>query len=46
VLREQHRWDLTVEEAVALQKRLREQVRTSNDASLDAVRSVAGSTFP
>lgn len=39
---EPHRWDLSVEEAVALQSRLRTQVQTTNGFDPEAVRSVAG----
>jgi deoxyribonuclease V len=39
---EQHPWDLTPEEAIALQSRLRERVQTTNGFAPDAIKSVAG----
>ena len=37
-----HHWDLTPEEAIAVQRELRQQVRTTNGFDPEAVRSVAG----
>ena len=37
-----HRWDLTPEEAIALQSRLRKRVQTTNGFAPDAIKSVAG----
>ncbi|MDX1931615.1 MAG: deoxyribonuclease V [Capsulimonadales bacterium] len=37
-----HRWDLTVDEAIAVQRELAAQVRTTNDFDPDALRTVAG----
>ena len=38
----QHRWDLSVEEAIALQGELRTRVQTANGFDPDGIRSVAG----
>ena len=38
----QHRWDLSVEEAIALQDRLRPLVSHANTLTLDQIRAVAG----
>ncbi|HLW01223.1 MAG TPA: deoxyribonuclease V [Ktedonobacterales bacterium] len=37
-----HNWDVSVEEAIAIQERLRPLVQQSNSVSLDQVRTVAG----
>lgn len=39
---ERHRWDLTPEEAIALQQELRQRVQTTNGFDPDAIRTVAG----